>query len=346
MLVASRLFSEAMNFPLQSAEYTMQRFTVILLAKIALFVIYLPLIFFARKYEGESVITVMGRKCKPVAWIFGVAVIILMTIASILTLTKVEFYTTSTIFGSAPSALLITLIVLVCAYAIYKGIQSLARMSVLVTVALIIFIAVVIASTSQYFDFSFLYTNFLEKPDKLWQEIAVELQKNTEIYAFLVLMEYVRNKPQRAVYFSIPVVFVLIELLVLTESLVFGPYLGELNFPFFVLSALSDIIIFQRLDGIDVALWTLISVIRLSLYTLSAKTIMERLLGKKAGFITAGAMLIAVAAASIYISGNRQYLSFSTNYIASTIILVTFVAVVPLIFLFFKKRGRDVEKKN
>ena len=49
MLILCRVFASAMSFPTEAPQFGMQRFTVIVCAKILLCILFLPLFFIARK---------------------------------------------------------------------------------------------------------------------------------------------------------------------------------------------------------------------------------------------------------------------------------------------------------
>lgn len=341
VLVSSRIFSEAMSFPYEPSPYGMQRFSVIFTAKAILLLLFVPLILFSQKYDGQSVFSVILRKNRACGFIYGGVLAFLLTVSAAYTLSRLQFYTTSTIFNSAPSLIFIVIALLICAYGVYKGIEAVSRASLAIGAVLIVFIATVLLAVSGDFEFSFLYPVPIERPDDFISEVVTELSKNTEIYIFLIAMGFSDKKPHRAIYLGIGILFVIIELLAISQTLVFGPYCEDLNFPFFIMSALSDIVVFQRLDGIDVVLWTLISVIRICVCVICVREIFTRLVGKRTGIVSAGACLLLTGVAAFITSGNLSFLSLNSNSFINTAVIVATGSLVPLILLFLKK-----ERKN
>ena len=106
LFAASRLFSEAMNFPLTTVQYGMQRFTVILTAYAILFVQYIPLICLSAKYPGKSAVGIIIDKNKVLGWVYAILLTVSVLIASISSMCRMKFYASSTIFGQAPEYLL------------------------------------------------------------------------------------------------------------------------------------------------------------------------------------------------------------------------------------------------
>ena len=341
ILISSRIFSEATAFPYEPSPYGMQRFTVILTAKLILFALFLPLIFFSRKHNGQSVFSVILAKSRIFGGIYGGVLAFLLAVNSIYTLSRLQFYTTSTIFNAAPSLVFILITLLVCAYGVFKGIEAIGRTSLVISVALIAFIAVVVFAVSENYRVEFLYPKLMERPHDFISEVMTELSKNTEIYIFLIAMGFSDKKPHRAIYFGVPFLFLITELLAISQTLIFGPYTEDLRFPFFIMSALSDVVLFQRLDGIDVVLWTLISVIRICACVICIREIFSRLVSERAGKISAAVVLLLTGAGAFLSGENLSLVSLGSDPVISSIVIFVVGAVVPLLLLFLRK-----EKKN
>lgn len=341
LLVSSRIFSEAMSFPYEPSPYGMQRFSVIFTAKLILLLLFVPLILFSRKYDGQSVFSVILAKSRICGFIYGGALSFLLTVSAAYTLSRLQFYTTSTIFNSAPSLVFILITLLVCAYGVYKGIEAVGRASLVISVVLIGFIVVVTVAVSGSFETDFLYPKLIERPDDFLSEVITELSKNTEIYIFLIAMGFTNQKPHRAVYFGAGALLLIIELLAIIQTLVFGPYTEELNFPFFILSALSDVVVFQRLDGIDVILWTLISIIRICACVICVKEISLRLVGKKAATVSAGAALVLIGSAAYLTSLNLSLMLLNANVFINTAVIAVTGSLIPLLLLFMRKETKN-----
>ena len=287
LLTASRLFSEAMNFPLSTVQYGMQRFTVILTAYVILFIEYIPLILLSVKYPGKSALGILAERSKALGWLYTIILTVSIVLASTSSICRMKFYASSTIFGQAPDYLLIILPLIVCAFAVWKGIGATARSGVVFAAVFVGFLILVSISTWNMFDVKWLYPAFIDRGDEFWGEVAEQVGSNSEIIFFSVLAEYAAEKSQRTVYLYVPLVMIILELMYLLEILLLGPFVGDTNFPFYTVSALSDIVLFQRLDGIDVAVWTLMCIVKISLGAICIRTAFERLAGKRAGLSAA-----------------------------------------------------------
>ncbi len=346
LLVASRLFSEAMNFPLTTVQYGMQRFTVILTAYAILFVQYIPLICLSAKYPGKSALGIITERNKALGWIYTILLTVSTVVASISSMCRMKFYASSTIFGQAPDYLLIILPLIVCAFAVWKGIQAAARSGVIFAAVFVGFLILVSISTWDMFDAKWLYPNFIDRGGDFWGEVAEQIGSNSEIIYFSVLAEHVSEKSQRAVYLYVPAVMIILELMYLLEILLLGPFVGSTNFPFYTVSALSNIVLFQRLDGIDVAVWTLMCIIKITLGTLCTRTAFDRLAGKKAGIIAALICLVITAAAAMIFGGSTDFVIAVTAILTCGIPMITCGVFFPLIALITAKTGSNKKNKG
>lgn len=343
LMAMSRLFADVVGHDPAGSDYSMQRFTVIVLSCIILFLLYLPLLFIAAKHPGESVISLISAKSKGLAWLCGTAIAIALLISSVSSICSMSFYAMGTVFVQASSWLMIILPLLVCAIAAWKGIQGIARSGVIFGAVFVGFLLLIAVSIWCKFNWEWLYPAFLEEPGQLFGQLLRQVGESSEILVFAVLMEYVSKKPACAVYWYIPAVMVLQMLMLLVEIIVLGPFLGSTAFPFFTISALSDIVLFQRLDGINVAVWTLVCITKITVMLISIKAIFIRLAGVKAGKISVWSSLIIIAAVSLIFGTDIEFTADIQKILLSCIPLLTGGVLIPIIALIAAKIKKKPE---
>ena len=301
LLAASRLFTEATEFTGRS--YSMQHFTVILVSCLILTALYIPLIAASRKY-GDSAFGVIASKSRTAGFLCGAVITVILLSAAVSSVCRMTFYTSATVFSEAPTILLAALPLAVCGYAAAKGIQGLARGSVIIAGLFIAFLVFIGISLSGRYDTGWLYPAVIEQPDLFWEQVIRHVGRNSELLVFGVLSGFAGEKADRAAYFYIPAVFLLSELMLLAETLSLGPFLGTAAFPFFTISAMSDIVLFQRLDGIDAVMWTLMLIVRVSVIFVCVKTVFGRIFGEKTADPAAWLSALAAAAVALTVDGN------------------------------------------
>ena len=346
LLVLSRLFSEGADLTAVEAGYSMQRFTVILASNLILFLLYLPLIFLAQNYPSENVISLAAGKSRGLGWLCGVFISLVLLVNAVSAMCSMSLYASSTVLSEAPTVLLMLLPLLAAGMAAWKGLQGTARSGVLLGALFVVFLLMIILSIWELLDWEWLYPAFLEEPGLFAGQVTRQVGRNSEILVFAVLMGQVDKKAAHTVYWYIPSVMLLQALKLLTQVLVLGPYLDSVTFPFFTISALSDIVLFQRLDGINVAIWLLICIVKVSLALLCTRTIFTCLVGEKAGkcSVWIGTAIIALTALPL---GGASGSTLSMDGIASSwIILLIGGLLIPVIALLTAKAGYNREENS
>lgn len=351
LLTASRLFSEAVNFPLSNSEYGMQRFAVIFTACAVFFVQYIPLIYLTKKYPGESAASIIIDRCRPLGWIYGILISAAVLISALSSVCRHRFYASSTIFGEAPPTVLILFLLLACGFGLWKGIQGTARSGVIFAGIFVAFLILMAVSVWELCEPKWLYLALIEDSEKFIKEVLEQIGSNSEIMFFAVLAEHVEEKAHRTIIWYVPVLTVILLLMFMLEMLVLGPFLGSASFPFFTVSSLSNIVLFQRLDGIDVAVWTLMCIIKITLVLLCIRTVFDRLAGKKAGIIISFSALAVIAVLSVAFGGNTVFVETLTKILTGGIPMITTGILFPIIAIILakkkaKKGGGSIEKNE
>lgn len=335
VLALSRIFAEAANFPSDDINYGMQRFTVIVLSYILLGLALIPVYLLTKQECGALSGSVGGR-------IGSAIMIIYLVMAAISTTTRLQFYTSSTIFDVAPPWLLILFVSLVCLYGLFKGLPAVARTGVIISAVFLLLLTAVIIGVSDHIQLNRLYPALADRPSTLLADVITEFSKNGELVIFAILCSDVRKDAFKSLYVCLPAALGAQLLMTFLYNTVLGEYLDIASFPFYMLSALSDITLLQRLDGIDVVVWVMSAVIKISLITLSVYSVcIKSFCKKKAARITAALALAVSAAASFYFSVNtNDFLNFAAILESAVPLLIAGFAV-PLcmaITVFVRKR--------
>lgn len=345
ILVASRLFSESVNFPLNHTQYSMQRFFVIITAYVILFLQYIPMLILTKKYPGESATGILTERNKLLGWIAAISVTVSVLLSAISSLCRMKFYASNTIYGQAPPALLIILLLLICAFAVWKGIQGTARSGVIFAGVFVGFLILMGVSVWKLIDFKWLYPAFIENGTDFIYQVWEQVGSNSEIIFFAVLAEHVKGKVHRTVYWYIPAVMILLMVMFLVEITVLGPFLDSANFPFFTVSALSDIVLFQRLDGIDVGVWTLMCVIKITLALLCIRTVFSRLLGEKQGLLAAFGGIAIIGAIALIYGESLEFVKIVTEILTGCIPMIICGVILPVVALIVANK-KEIKNRN
>lgn len=296
ILAISRIFSEATAIPETTLEYGMQRYSVIILSFAMALAAYAPIYYISCRFPEKSFISLCAEVNRPTACILAAALTVGLLSAMSETFVRLKFYASSTIFDAAPAPLLFVIITLICLYALYKGIQATARTGVITAAGFVLLLGLTAAALFAHIRTDRVYIAFSERPEVFWDEVITEFSHNSEILIFASLGGRVRSKAARAIPLYLGISCLTLLIMTFLYNTVLGEYLGSVNFPFYTLSSLSDIALFQRLNGIDAMIWVMAAAVKLSLLAISVREIFRDSFGnKKAAFCTAAGSLIASA---------------------------------------------------
>lgn len=342
--VASRLTTEMIMIPGELIRYGSDRFIAILIAKLMVLLLYLPLLLLTRKYKGDNFVSAAIRRNRIygiiLSIIFGV-VLMSVTVNSVLNL---QLYITDTLLGEL---LLISGVALITGASVYgavKGVSAVTRTAVFGTSIFGFLIILIIITMSDKMDFSYLYPATIEDANYFFRAFVSEVSCNSEILIFAVLCKNIESKPNKTVYYSLAVIFVLLELVNLIYNLILGPYLNELEYPLYVISSLSDIVIFQRLDGIDAIVWLLCGIIKIALLFTSMKEIYTTASKKPKAvwFLIIYALLVTFIC--MITGSDRRYYDLLQTVLHTAVPLVIAGTVIPLLVLFTGKKKPQKEE--
>ena len=341
VLALSRIFAEAANFPSDDINYGMQRFTVIILSYILLGIFLIPIYLLTKRENGLNAAGFAGGG-KTAA----VIMIIYLIMGSVSTITRLQFYASSTIFDAAPPWLLIIFVSLVCLYGLFKGLPAVARAGVLVSAFFLLLLAAVIVGVSGHIQLRYLYPAVSDRPSELLNDVIVEFSKNGELVIFAALCGDVKRDAFKSLYVCLPLSLGAQLLMTFLYNTVLGEYLDVTSFPFYMLAAVSDLVLLQRLDGIDVVIWVMSAVIKISLLTISVYSLCLSAFGKKkTALITAALSLALSAGASLYFSINtNDFLAFAAILKTALPLLIAgfIVPLWALISAFVKKKKGEI----
>ena len=326
VLALSRIFSEAANFPSDDINYGMQRFTVLTLSYLLLCVALIPAFVWQKRNGDVNVLS--GRRTA------AVIVIVYLIMAAVSTTTRLQFYASSTVFDAAPPWLIVLFTAITCLYGLSKGLPAVARTGVIISAGFGVLLLTVTLGISAEITPDYLYPALVDNPQTLAGDVLAELSKNAEGVIFAVLCSDVREKAAKSLFLYIPLSFGILIFMTFLYNTVLGEYLNSVNFPFYTLASLSDISVLQRLDGLDVVIWIMAVIIKLSLLMLSAFTASLSAFGsRRAAYIISISALAVSSGFSFYFSHNTSDFILFSMLMETALPLLTAACVIPVVIL-------------
>jgi hypothetical protein len=324
----------------------MQRFTAVFIAKVIILCCYLPVLFLNRELEKQgrtgSFFSVIAEKNKVAGWIVFVLLSGVLFFFAAITLGKLDFYVTNTLMRDALSFSIIFISSTAVLYCVHKGLSPVARLGSVSFVLYMFLVFAVIVVLSDKIKLDFLYPDLFDNLGNLPKSISGELGKNAEIFIFAILTDKISGKPNRTILFYLPFSLIAVLFLSFINITVFGPYLNEISFPNYMISSLLDIKIFERLDGVDVAIWTVSAIIKVSLMYICMESMLEKLTNGKTAKNTA-MILVAVGAAIAMFSANHHnfiIVTYSFGFEITAILLFLIISPIAAIAIIRGEKGK------
>ncbi len=263
-LAVSRIFAETAPMPDAYRTYGMQRFTVIAVSFLLTAAVYLPLWLAMRKTEG-GLFERLADGNKAVSGFAGALFSLYLLSAAAETGLRAHYYTSSTIFDSAPSVYFYVFVGAALIFAAVKGEEAVTRTAVIISGMFLLLLIIVTVSVLPEADTDRLYPAFIDDGGSFLPEVLREFALNTETALFAVLGGKVREKRGRVIPLYLGISCAVMLLMTFLYNTVFGYMLSRLTLPFYSLSSAVDIKIMHRINGIDVMICEMAGMLRLAL---------------------------------------------------------------------------------
>lgn len=223
------------------------------------------------------------------------------------------------------------------------GSSSLGKCAGVMFFLFAVFSGILVLSSMTRPDFTGFHLAVPDMSGELTSGIKGEFIRNRELVMLAFLLGDVKGSKPKAAYSYLAVKLVILEVLFGFITLVLGEFALATDMPFFYLSCFSNSSVIERYDAGFMAVWTLLSVVRLAAaFHCSGRCL--RLLGGK---ITRKAAIIAVqilpAAATFYLLSKRRWKALA--YMNESPWMIAAVAgLVPLLVsIFVKVRAKKNE---
>ncbi len=341
--IVTRLLAEMVMVPGELIRYGTDRMWVIFCTKIIMLVLYLPLIFFVRKYPSDTFMSAVMRRSKAFGIILGALFTAVLTAVTVDTVLNLQLYITDTLISNL---LLLTGLAIILGAAFYgaiKGVSTVTRTAVFAFAVFAVLIILILITMGDKLNFVYLYPAFIEDTKYFGRALISEISENSEILIFAVLCGNIQKKAEKTIWYYLAIVLVLLEVVTLIYNLILGPYLDAIEYPLYVISSLSDIVVFQRLDGIDAIVWLMCGIIKTALLLASAGTLFKTAAGDKKHNMFLTVYTLFILAVSMFIGSDRRYYDFFENIMNSSLHILFAGFLIPLIALIAGKKRESKE---
>lgn len=338
-LALSRVFAETAPLPDSRSVYGMQRFTVIAVSFLLALIVWLPLYFIMKRSAVSSPDTAAPAKNRALTGFAGALFSVYLLFSAADTGLRAHYYTSSTIFDSAPSVYFYVLVGAALIFAVYKGTEATVRAAFTIGGLFLFLLLVMIPGLVSEIDLNRLYPSLIDDSGSFVGQVLREFSLNCEIPLFAVLGGTVKEKRGRVIPLYIVISCVVMLLMTFLYTTVFGYLVTKLELPFYSLSSAADISVLHRVNGIDVMICEMAGMIRLALITLTFREVVKMCFtGDRAATIAAAVFAaVALALSELF----TAYPSFAEpiRLAGDTgLPLIAFTVLMPLLMLAGKRR--------
>jgi hypothetical protein len=164
--------------------------------------------------------------------------------------------------------------------------------------------------------------------------------KNTGLFIYVLLAGCVTDNPNRVPLIVVPAALLMKLLFALLTIVAFGPSLDMMSFPMFTIASRTNIVLFERLDGLDMAIWTASAICEITLLFICIEQMLTELISAKPARITAIAAAVATGGVAMFSAYNRHFLLRARPSLLIMTMMLMLSVVFPLIALIFLKKNK------
>lgn len=162
---------------------------------------------------------------------------------------------------------------------------------------------------------------------------------NVETAALLFLIPAV-NQNKRSVFWKWSLLSVVtLAAIFLFTAAALGDYAKSQRFPFYTVTKIAEVSIFQRLDSLHVALWVFITLVRLALFLEVSGKSLARMMPKKASKYAVAVCAALAAVLSGILTEKPDVLEALGNFFAGGVPVLLLTVLLPLLLLLSCRKG-------
>lgn len=309
---------------------------VLTLSFILSMILFIPLYFLFKYFPGQDIVDSTASAFSPtvskaaavIYWAFCI-------FKASEALSGFSFFLSTAIYPSNPEILIVITFSLVCLYTVRKGIEPLARVSIyifFISMFSYLFITGSLAMNVELVNFEVPFSQgFLKTSQSVIQSQGVR----ADIVLFLIFLPYLKGSATK-VYVGMSTLILAVFLIMTFVTVgALGEYLDTQMFPYYSAASIAEMGFFQRLDSLHMAIWVMVSFVRVSLFLFAATVCLNKLLSpkkrtekKSAG--TAYINTVIMVLLSFVFSRSFDILSAVMSFSVMVIPFLLLTAVLPL----------------
>lgn len=306
------------------------------------FILVAPIYFNHKSYPNDDIVDLSVRFIGKLSVFIALIYIIYYLYICSYTLSMFDILMSNFLNPNISLVLLSASIVLTSCYGAYKGIESLARVSAIFVVIIIVSMTFICIGLITKIDTMNLY--HVNNLPEICSGTFFIISRMSCIPGMAIAIPFAKGSIKKGIIFWNVSIFILIMAVITMVTGALGDYVKTQMFPIYTATSIAQIGILKRLDALYFGIWTSGIFIKLSLYMFLTSVCITKIFGEKfnkIGIIISG---IIISTLSILVAKSRSISSIMYNNNVLFILTITTAFILPLVFLILSKmKGR---KKN
>lgn len=315
-----------------------------LLRSVVGFVVLIPLLLLFKKNPNMNIVEIAGKHFKPLGKIVGALYLLVLFYYTVATVSRLDVFTGTIVFPDIRVNYFIILVIAVCVYGAYLGIEALGRSAVISLVLVgvtISFLATVLCKKIDFLNYTPVFYNGVLPVLKSAFNGA---GRTIEYVMIAIAFPRVSGKKTKGLFAWLIIQGIVTAFLFFVEVGVMGNFANTQLFPIHSLAALAEFSIFKRLDALVTGIWLLCAFLKISFLIYLQTDILKQILphtDKKQQLLVIFVLLCVICfLLSLSIKG---FMTVDNTTLKSSVVL-TCAFLVPSIVLIFDKGARLWQK--
>lgn len=262
---------------------------------------------------------------------------------SVTTVSRLDLFAGTVMFPETDVKFLILLVIVLCAYGAFLGIEPIARSAVMFVIPVILSLAFVFFSLVKKVDFLNLTPLFYNGVFPVVKTSLNAVGRTVEYAVIAASLPFIKGNSKKGFFIWMAVQTVITAGIFFFEGTVLGEFSNMQLFPVYTIASMAQFSFFRGLGAIITGVWILCAFLKISLLIfLQSKLISEAFGIKKITVTVVSAVLLSVVC--LFISGNVSRFNAVDSSLIKFILIMVSVPVLALAELIAKRVKKCVKQ--
>ena len=311
------------------------------------FLLILPYFLLLKRYGGMSVLDCSYRLFGKFSVVFALAFFLFLCGVGAKCVSEFDAFLLNEVFPDASHFVIITLLVLACAYGAFLGIEALGRFANLVFFFTCFSVLLILISLLGKFDLLNFGITQKEEIGTIFMQSFRYASSNPELVTVLLITPVVNKKLRKGFALWNLLALILVEGIAFSVIGTLGDYAQVQLYPYYRAATVAEISVLKRLDAAHLCVWILVAFTKITYYLLLTKNVLDTLIrksAKKFSLIVSAMLLFVLSVLTVFGSEFAKNLG---ELLLSPYVIFSAVVFFPLILWFVSlAKGDRLHEKD